>query len=399
MNENSNFDFYWFEAKQLDRVTNYSTETEIIGNLLKSGINAHYYCTFKSTKKFYGLPDNIHYLGIFRNKYLKFLEFHFLVIFAAAFFALRKKPALFMTNQTLACRMFLARWISTLLGRKHAFTVDIRTLPIAVSKDDPAMKKYCREFSAAAKHCRGFSFITPFIGEITREFFPDIAAHPTVYWSSGVDLSVFNAEKFSCSRKKEDVFRIFYHGGMGVNRGTLDLIKACENLKKEGLSIELVLIGIVVDPLLNTYVKEHHLEDFCHILPPMPLADIPQEIACSDLAVMPFPYYLIWRTSSPIKLMEYLAMGKPVLVPDQECFTDVFGKNGMDGVTYYNAQASDLVAELTNALRGYIAQTPMQKETPCLPHLIQFVSNGYTWKQQAEKIAAWSQQLLSGIEK
>lgn len=37
---------HWFEAKQLDRVTNYSSRTECIKNVLDFDGELYYYCSF-----------------------------------------------------------------------------------------------------------------------------------------------------------------------------------------------------------------------------------------------------------------------------------------------------------------------------------------------------------------
>ena len=54
---------HWFEAKQLDRVTNFSTEIEIIKYAINNNIRALYYCTFANRKKYFGLENNIKYLA------------------------------------------------------------------------------------------------------------------------------------------------------------------------------------------------------------------------------------------------------------------------------------------------------------------------------------------------
>ena len=56
---------HWFEAKQLDRVTNFSTEVEIIKAANKNKIPFKYYCTFSVSKKYFDLDNNTaHYQGV-----------------------------------------------------------------------------------------------------------------------------------------------------------------------------------------------------------------------------------------------------------------------------------------------------------------------------------------------
>lgn len=53
--------------------------------------------------------------------------------------------------------------------------------------------------------------------------------------------------------------------------------------------------------------------------------------------------------------MEYLAMGKPVLAPDMECFTDILDKNS-DMVYYYDMNNEHVVEEIANAIIHIIEQ-------------------------------------------
>jgi hypothetical protein len=52
--------FFWIEAKQLDRVTNFSTEIEPIKYGNSRGLSIFYYCTYAKVKKDYGLANNIY---------------------------------------------------------------------------------------------------------------------------------------------------------------------------------------------------------------------------------------------------------------------------------------------------------------------------------------------------
>ena len=91
--------FHWFETKQLDRVTNFSTETECISNFLKAGVPAYYYCSFSKKKVYYGLNRNIKYLGVFKNKYIKYFEFRILVILKSVSLVLFSNYNIIMVNQ------------------------------------------------------------------------------------------------------------------------------------------------------------------------------------------------------------------------------------------------------------------------------------------------------------
>lgn len=381
--------FHWFEAKQLDRVTNYSTETECINNFLAAGVPAYYYCTFSRCKIYYGLENNIRYLGVFRNKYLKFIEFRISLILKSLFIIMFSDDNVLMVNQDLVNYMRPAVFINRILKKRNRFLLDVRTLPTSPETFERDMKIYGRQISVAVSEFDGLSFITPFMATVSLQSHP---IHPeTVTWSSGVNMDVFNAGKYDYSRDTEK-FRIFYHGGISVSRGNLNLIKACEKIIESGYKIELVQIGKIVDGKLKDYVKERNLESWCRLYDAKPLEEIPALVAKCDLPVLPFPNFMAWRVSSPIKLMEYLAMGKPVLVPNMECFTDILAADsGM--VYYYDVNDDNEINAMADAIINRIKEhDPRQNFIKYYP-AIDYVANNFTWKHQVNNLIQFCEDL------
>src|SRR5690606_16425634 len=120
-------ELHWFESKQLDRVTNFSTETEILIAGNKREIKVQYYCTFAKTKKYFGLENNIKYLGVLKNKYLKALEFHFLVVLRSIWLVIDSNDKVIMVNQDLIKNILPAIYINKLFKKNTKFVVDVRT--------------------------------------------------------------------------------------------------------------------------------------------------------------------------------------------------------------------------------------------------------------------------------
>jgi glycosyltransferase involved in cell wall biosynthesis len=235
----------------------------------------------------------------------------------------------------------------------------------------------------AFKFFDGFSFITPFMEKTIMEPYSLKKQFKTVNWSSGVNLNVFNAKKVVNNAKDDAHFRIFYHGGISESRGNLLLIKACENLVLKGYKIVLHQVGICVDQSIKDYISNNNLSDWCILTPPVKLDEVPQLIQDSDLPILPFPNFLAWRVSSPIKLMEYLAMGKKVLAPDYEAFTDVF--DGFeDKVFYFNSKAKNQIAEMEKAIIN-IVENKLVADYSQLGQ-IEFVKDNFTWEKQSKKL-------------
>ncbi|MCY1635008.1 glycosyltransferase [Marinifilum sp. D737] len=374
--------FHWIEAKQLDRVTNYSTEIEPIKYALNNNIEAFYYCTFEKKKKYFGFNKNIKYLGFFRKRFIKAIEFQMLVVFKAISIVLFRKNSVIMVNQDLIRHMLPAVFFNKILKQQNKFITDIRTTPTGVHTFEKDMKSFHSQFQIAIKHFHGFSFITPFMEEyIMSEY--RLKNYRSVNWSSGVDIDLFNPIHYN-REKTNEKFTLFYHGGISISRGNLNLIKAAEKLVKKGYNIELVQVGIAVDKEIEKYIENNNLSSWCQLLPPVPLEMIPQYIANADLPVLPFPHFMAWRVSSPIKLMEYLAMGKKVLAPNMESFTDVFGQNS-DLVFYFNSTTNDPIAEMTIAIQKILDNKLLNNDN-FYSESRDFVTKNYTWEKQAANL-------------
>jgi len=75
----------------------------------------------------------------------------------------------------------------------------------------------------------------------------------------------------------------------------------------------------------------------------VPYSQIPNWIALADLCVVPLPDHPWWRVSSPLKLMEYLAMGKPVLLTEMRAHRAIIP--GDDGAFYISEARPEVFAE------------------------------------------------------
>ena len=381
------YKFHWLESKQLDRVTNYSTEIEPLRYALDNNIKAYYYCTYAKAPKYFGLKNRIVYLSSFKNKLLNAIEFRIRVVLRTLRVVVAEKNSVIMVNQDLVALVMPAFFVNKLFRKKNKFIVDIRTTPTQPETFDADMVNFHKKFNLAVKFFHGFSFITPFMEKYVMQEY-SIENYNSVNWSSGVNIDVFNPNVHK-RKNHTKTFKIFYHGGISVSRGNLNLIKAIEILRTEGLDIELLQVGTIVDQEIIDYVERNALQDWCQLLPPVSIEEIPQLIADSDLPVLPFPNFMPWRVSSPIKLMEYLAMGKKVLAPNMEAFTDVF-KSNKELLYYFNTNANDQVLELKNSIEAiYSDNNFVTFNEECS----NFVAKNYTWYKQAQRLFNFAQQL------
>ena len=83
----------------------------------------------------------------------------------------------------------------------------------------------------------------------------------------------------------------------------------------------------------------------------MPQAAVPNFIAASDIGVSPVPPFSFYKLSSPIKMFEYMAMGKPV-VANQEIpeHKEILEESGGGVLVSFTSEAfADAIIELLDS--------------------------------------------------
>jgi len=314
---------YWIEFKLLDKSTNHASRTEIIKYALSIGNNIKYCCGYKSKKKYYGLnKEVIHYINMPSIPKLRIL---FLVIgimnvmLKALIFI---KPDAIIIDYSVNLMTMPILLIRKIFNKRTKIILDIRTLPVKVQSFRSQIKIFLFSLYMAKITSDGITFITHFMREFCSKHI-NLLNKKTSIWTSGFNDEIFNPDKYLPSREN-DSFKLFYHGGLSVSRGIGSLIQSVKLLRDKNYPVSLLLIGNIVDKEeINDIVQKNKLQKFCKILTPVSYEEVPQMIKNCDLPVIPLPAFIGWRVSSPIKLIEYMAMGKSVVLTDIEAHRNV----------------------------------------------------------------------------
>jgi glycosyltransferase involved in cell wall biosynthesis len=208
----------------------------------------------------------------------------------------------------------------------------------------------------------------------------------TSTWSSGFSGEIFNPDLYP-KKKAGREFEIFYHGGISLSRGLGALIKAVKLLKDKNFPVHLKLIGNVVDKkAVDKIIHDCGAEEFCQIEPPVPHEEIPNIIINCDLPAIPLPDFIGWRVSSPLKLMEYLALEKPIVLTDIEAHRDVVGN--ADYAFFAKSPKPEHLAEAIEQAYGRRHEfISLGKKAR------QLALSSYTWDKQSERLLDFLQSL------
>jgi glycosyltransferase involved in cell wall biosynthesis len=286
--------------------------------------------------------------------------------------------------EPLQFRLILAPALLSRIGLvRTEFVLDVRT-PLV----DKALKSRAERLNyyLCMKFARYFlKGITVITEGLKKDLEPLFGKEKTVaIWESAVDERAFNPATTRPVKKDEiglgNRFLFLYHGSLSANRGLNDLISAMARLKTEQPHAALLFLGKGIDSeALKGRVKALGLKDTVFFLSPVDNSLVPAYIAMADVGVIPLPNDRCWQVSSPLKLFEYLAMERPVLVSDIAAHRDVIGD------APYAVYAKEVSAEgLYDALKSCIKNFRALKEKAPLGRTL--VLKNHTWNARARAL-------------
>jgi len=372
----------WFPRLQLDIDTlHITTWREMCRELEGMGCEVRIAIAGKDSNNIFDRD----YIRIFliRKKYLRILTFWIFgfIKFVYAYFAFKPNVVILDISSTWFSLPFviISRW-------KVLFIVDNRTPNYDETSNKSSMRDRVMKFYTNLSHwysrhfLNGMTVITSYYKEqVCRRFgFP---LSSIGVWGSGVDTSVFLPQKHASDIKPSFLkgkFIVMQHGYMSYNRGLLETIEAISRIDNEDIVLLLIGDGKVKPEILRK-IERRGLEKKVYVLPPVPYSEIPTYIGYSNCAIMAYPNIEYWNNNNPIKLLEYLAMGKVVICTDMWTFKAVCGESKCacyledndpetikDAISYCYQNRSSLV--------NWGAEG------------IDIVRERFTWRKQAERL-------------
>jgi glycosyltransferase involved in cell wall biosynthesis len=324
----------WVTFLVLDAQLHKTSQFEILGNLAKRGHEATL-IAIRSKSQLQSGTSQFRVISIpLRNiPIITGFVYGLLIFLFLPFYTIFCKPDFVITQPTIPITSLLSTLPISHI-RKTKFILDIRTIIV-----DIGFRGFLHDFLfttsilVANKLFDGITIITsPMKDEICRKYGLD--PKRIGVWSSGFSPTLFNPEKwlFEGLEMKsrlglKEKFVVFYHGTFSPNRGLIETVEAMKLLKLKYPDVTLFLLGSgPMTPALNGVVNREQLHDKVVIHEPVNYEDVPKYIAMSDVAIIPLPDMHYWRSQSPLKLLEYLAMQKVVIASDIPAHRAVIGE-------------------------------------------------------------------------
>jgi glycosyltransferase involved in cell wall biosynthesis len=300
--------------------------------------------------------------------------------------ASRKPDFIVMEWQSAFVPIILLLLIKLRLYR-NTLVHDLRTIP--VNDFDPRrLRLFSMCLKMSKKHYRGITTITNELKKkICSEY--DIAPAKVGVWSSGVDDDLFYPRNGELKKKALGLtgkFIVFYHGSVGYRRGVVEVVKALGLLKNKYPDICLFILGSGLETeTIQKIISDEKLDNvYLHL--PVSYNEVPDYIAMADVCIVPLPDIECWRVSSPLKIMEYLAMGKPIILTDIIAHREII-KSDSDALYIPDIQPQAISHAIEKAYS-------MEEELTSLGEVGRHAARRQcSWDKQAERFIAYLESL------
>ncbi len=387
----------WIVEKCLDTSIDHTTWTEMVRQLKALGHDVQLYAGFRERKENFSLGNSIHYLPSIKKPVFGLLSVTVSIFFILFFLNFVKKPDIIILHPSGVKGL----WPFILLKKIKLITprwvLDIRTLPVEVQGFMASFQHW--EFKKAIHSAKsvfdGITVITPFMRHVVCHDY-DINKKRVGYWTSGamdswVEDNTSDDKISNNIREKlglDNKFVFMYHGAMSPNRGLENIVYAIDKIRHEEPDIHCILLGDgAVRKEFEILIHKTGCTNYFTLINPIPHKDVKEYLECIDAGIIPLPALIEWRVSSPIKLMEYLATGNPVVVTDIEAHRDVLGESAF--AYYYQpdkpALMQDALIEIMKSKDNLKAQGLLAAK---------LIKEHYTWSSQAARLELFLQNLL-----
>lgn len=295
-----------------------------------------------------------------------------------------KKSVIVFDNLSVQCSIPLML-IRSITGGGARLLADIRSIPVETTAKAEYIK-YRRAMKFSAKFFDGFTFITEGTRKVTESIsgmqFENYSVYP-----SGVNSDIMkprpkDTELLARYSVPTDRFILFYHGSISKNRGLSELIDAVESIEKQDRPL-LIIVGGGDESI----IERMKISDSVIYTGIVPNESIPEYISMADACVSPLPDILWWRVASALKVVEYMACGKPVILTHMAAHTETVPE-GTPGVEYIRTLDGKTLSDAIKKIRQKLSDNP-----ECCDSLREFAAGNYSYDKLALKLLKYYDKL------
>jgi glycosyltransferase involved in cell wall biosynthesis len=158
------------------------------------------------------------------------------------------------------------------------------------------------------------------------------------------------------------------------------LVEAVRRNRAAGRPAALLLVGDGPErPRIEAQVAAAGLTEHCLLAGNRPHAELPGWIAAMDVCVMPHSN----DYGSPMKVFEYMALGRAVLAPSLPPLRDVID-DGVNGALFVAARGADPVGPLDDGLAALLGDAALRERLGAAAR--KRVGERHTWQENWRRV-------------
>jgi glycosyltransferase involved in cell wall biosynthesis len=307
---------------------------------------------------------------------------------------------LIMVDHFCALTMLPFNLLSRIGLIRTRFILDIRSCPVDMIGTRYRVSR-CR-YNLAIRLSRFFydgitTVSNPYRDDVSARF--SIRSAEIGVWTSGVAAELFDPVTVDMARVNSlrytlapgDMLVIMYHGVLSPYRGLQNVVEAISllNAERDRQAMFLLLGDGPGQAEIAKLARERGVEDFIKMITAVPHEDVPCYLSICDAGILPYPDIEWLNMNTPLKLLEYMAMEKPVILTDIRAHRAV-----TDNAKCAIYIEDNSPANIANAIRR------LAKQKPLLPTMgkegRRIVLDKFTWEKQAENLLTYAGRLHRG---
>ena len=171
----------------------------------------------------------------------------------------------------------------------------------------------------------GLIFVTPDARDLLAE--RRVTAARTQVVMNTPDERIFGERRIPAAPPETGELRVVYHGGLADRFGVETLVRAVAMLRERRDPIRLDVFGSDAEAATRlAAIAAEHAPDSVHVAPqPTPVEQIPARLEEADVGVVPTLRDGFTELLLPVKLLEYVHMGLPVVASRLPVIERYFG--------------------------------------------------------------------------
>ncbi len=384
----------WLTKKYFDIDVDTATWIEVTKELQKKGHKIYLLGFYKKQMKNFDINNMTLIKVMFKNiRFLSFLYNMIRIIFYSYYrIIFNKIDVIILSSFQLVLLFIPIKSLSYMKIIRIKLILDVRTYPNETGSKREELLDIIFGFILKYSYLLvdGITAITAAMKEQICEKY-GIPAINVGIWTSGVNHILFSSKNIHNLPNEynylKDKFVLFYHGALSEKRAIKNAIMAIKLLDMDVLQITVMLIfsfGKLKDDY-KKLVEENHIDKYVIIKDAVPYEEMPMYIAIADVGIMPYCDVDYWNTSSPIKLLEYLSMKKPIILSDIRSHRDVIG-NKSCGIYLKNNSPSSIAKTIKQL---YKKKDDLKKDGEVGRNIIM---RQFTWEKCANDLLAFLQE-------